>query len=199
MTDERTRTQLYAVIEASEAAHRAATAALSAAEFCLPADRGPGRRHARCGGRAPAGRGGAEGERGGANRRGRPARAHAARRRRAPERHQGIGRRLRASARSILGPGGIVGVDPGISRHDAMTLAEAGADYIAFGAPIHLKDRDKARDAARRADRLVGGDLPGALRRPRCRDARGSRRAEPGGRRLHCHQPARRSDAGGNA
>ena len=33
-----------------------------------------------------------------------------------------------------------------------MTLAEAGADYIAFGAPAHLKDRDKAR--ARR-DELV--------------------------------------------
>ena len=26
-----------------------------------------------------------------------------------------------------------------------MTLADAGADYIAFGAPAHLKDRDKAR------------------------------------------------------
>ena len=33
-----------------------------------------------------------------------------------------------------------------------MTLAEAGADYIAFGAPAHLKDRDKAR--ARR-DELI--------------------------------------------
>ncbi len=31
-----------------------------------------------------------------------------------------------------------------------MTSAEAGADYIAFGAPPHLKDRDKAR--ARRGD-----------------------------------------------
>jgi thiamine-phosphate pyrophosphorylase len=53
-------------------------------------------------------------------------------------------------ARGILGNGGIVGVDAGISRHDAMTSAEAGADYIAFGAPPHLKDRDKAR--ARRGD-----------------------------------------------
>jgi thiamine-phosphate pyrophosphorylase len=26
-----------------------------------------------------------------------------------------------------------------------MTLAEAGVDYIAFGAPSHLRDRDKAR------------------------------------------------------
>ena len=53
-------------------------------------------------------------------------------------------------ARGILGNGGIVGVEAGISRHDAMTSAEAGADYIAFGAPPHLKDRDKAR--ARRED-----------------------------------------------
>jgi len=56
------------------------------------------------------------------------------------------------AARGILGARGIVGVDAGISRHDAMTLAEAGADYVAFGAPAHLKDRDKAR--ARR-DELV--------------------------------------------
>jgi thiamine-phosphate pyrophosphorylase len=56
------------------------------------------------------------------------------------------------AARGILDNRGIVGVDAGISRHDAMTLAEAGADYIAFGAPSHLKDRDKAR--ARR-DELV--------------------------------------------
>jgi len=49
------------------------------------------------------------------------------------------------AARAILGNRGIVGIDAGISRHDAMTLAEAGADYIAFGAPPHLKDRDKAR------------------------------------------------------
>ena len=57
-----------------------------------------------------------------------------------------------AEARSILGQGGIVGVDAGISRHDAMTVAEDGADYVAFGAPAHLKDRDKARD---RRDELI--------------------------------------------
>jgi thiamine-phosphate pyrophosphorylase len=56
------------------------------------------------------------------------------------------------AARAILGNRGIVGVDVGISRHDAMSLAEAGADYIAFGAPPHLKDRDKGR--ARR-DELI--------------------------------------------
>jgi thiamine-phosphate pyrophosphorylase len=56
------------------------------------------------------------------------------------------------AARGILGADDVIGVDPGISRHDAMTLAEAGADYMAFGAPAHLQDRDKAR--ARR-DELV--------------------------------------------
>jgi thiamine-phosphate pyrophosphorylase len=55
-------------------------------------------------------------------------------------------------AREIVGPRAIVGADPGLSRHDAMALAEGGADYIAFGAPAHLNDRDKAR--ARR-DELV--------------------------------------------
>lgn len=36
-------------------------------------------------------------------------------------------------AREILGGGAIVGIDAGSSHHDAMELAEAGADYIAFG------------------------------------------------------------------
>lgn len=49
------------------------------------------------------------------------------------------------AARNILGATGVIGFDAGISRHDAMTLAEAGADYVAFGAPAHLKDRDKSR------------------------------------------------------
>jgi thiamine-phosphate pyrophosphorylase len=69
--------------------------------------------------------------------------------------HLDAGKDLAAAyeqARAILGDRGIVGVDVGISRHDAMTLAEAGADYIAFGAPAHLNDRDKGR--ARR-DELV--------------------------------------------
>jgi thiamine-phosphate pyrophosphorylase len=70
--------------------------------------------------------------------------------------HLNVGKDLvgaHEAARAILGNRGIVGIDAGISRHDAMTLAEAGADYIAFGAPPHLKDRDKAR--ARR-DELIG-------------------------------------------
>ncbi|WBT39863.1 MULTISPECIES: thiamine phosphate synthase [Hyphomicrobium] len=37
------------------------------------------------------------------------------------------------NARSKLGPDFIVGADAGASRHDAMTLGEAGADYVAFG------------------------------------------------------------------
>jgi thiamine-phosphate pyrophosphorylase len=49
------------------------------------------------------------------------------------------------AARDSLGEDGVVGVDAGISRHAAMVLAEAGADYVGFGAPPHLKDRDKAR------------------------------------------------------
>jgi len=54
--------------------------------------------------------------------------------------------------RSRVGRDSIVGVDAGISRHDAMTVAEEGADYVAFGAPAHLKDRAKARV---RRDELV--------------------------------------------
>lgn len=49
------------------------------------------------------------------------------------------------AARSALGSDRAVGVEAGVSRHAAMVLAEAGADYVAFGAPPHLKDRDKAR------------------------------------------------------
>ena len=36
------------------------------------------------------------------------------------------------SARSILGDQAIIGVEIGASRHDAMVLAEQGADYVAF-------------------------------------------------------------------
>lgn len=37
------------------------------------------------------------------------------------------------AARAGLDPGSIVGADAGKSRHDAMMLGEAGADYVAFG------------------------------------------------------------------
>jgi thiamine-phosphate pyrophosphorylase len=36
-------------------------------------------------------------------------------------------------ARDLLGNGAIVGVDCRLVRHDAMVLADMGADYIAFG------------------------------------------------------------------
>lgn len=39
-----------------------------------------------------------------------------------------------AEARELLGGRAIVGADAGTSRHDAMVLAEAGADYVSFGA-----------------------------------------------------------------
>ena len=53
-------------------------------------------------------------------------------------------------AREVLGTRYIVGVDVGRSRHDAMTLAEDGADYIGFGIPPHVEDRAAA--AARRLE-----------------------------------------------
>jgi len=39
-----------------------------------------------------------------------------------------------AEARQLLGPDKVVGVTCGASRHRAITAAEAGADYVAFGA-----------------------------------------------------------------
>src|SRR5262249_10552758 len=39
-----------------------------------------------------------------------------------------------AEARQLLGPDRIVGVTCGDSRHRALVAAEAGADYVAFGA-----------------------------------------------------------------
>jgi thiamine-phosphate pyrophosphorylase len=69
--------------------------------------------------------------------------------------HLGPGRDLAAAyaaARQTLGREAIVGADVGLSRHNAMSLAEAGADYVAFGAPAHLTDRARARQ---RRDDLV--------------------------------------------
>lgn len=56
-----------------------------------------------------------------------------------------IGRRA-AEAREILGHRFMLGADVGRSRHDAMEIGEAGADYIAFGIPSHVEDRDTARE-----------------------------------------------------
>ncbi len=49
-----------------------------------------------------------------------------------------------AEAREILGRRFVVGCDVGRSRHDAMMVGEAEADYIAFGIPVFVKDRETA-------------------------------------------------------
>ncbi len=47
-------------------------------------------------------------------------------------------------ARDVLGARALVGADAGRSRDDAMTLGEDGADYVAFGIPAHVEDRETA-------------------------------------------------------
>jgi thiamine-phosphate pyrophosphorylase len=42
--------------------------------------------------------------------------------------------------------GMIVGADAGRTRHDAMELGESGADYVAFGIPAHVEDRQRAAE-----------------------------------------------------
>ena len=49
-------------------------------------------------------------------------------------------------ARAVLGGRGVIGADAGRSRHDAMSLGEIGADYVAFGIPAFVKDRETAFD-----------------------------------------------------
>lgn len=48
-------------------------------------------------------------------------------------------------ARQIMGNRFIVGGDVGRSRHEAMSLCETGADYVGFGIPGHVEDREAAR------------------------------------------------------
>jgi thiamine-phosphate pyrophosphorylase len=43
----------------------------------------------------------------------------------------------------------IVGADAGRTRHDAMELGESGADYVAFGIPAHVEDRQRAAERQR--------------------------------------------------
>ena len=50
------------------------------------------------------------------------------------------------NARAITGERMMIGVDAGRSRHDAMLLGEAGADYVAFGIPPHVEDRATAQE-----------------------------------------------------
>lgn len=57
------------------------------------------------------------------------------------------------AARAKLGSDRIVGVEAGRSKHIAMTAGEAGADYIGFGIPVHVDDRDTARQ--RRLDLIA--------------------------------------------
>jgi thiamine-phosphate pyrophosphorylase len=49
------------------------------------------------------------------------------------------------AARDDLGARALVGADAGRSRDDAMSLGEAGADYVAFGIPAHVEDRATAQ------------------------------------------------------
>lgn len=49
-----------------------------------------------------------------------------------------------SAARDVLGARAILGADAGRSRDDAMTLGEDGADYVAFGIPAHVEDRETA-------------------------------------------------------
>lgn len=47
-------------------------------------------------------------------------------------------------ARSVVGGRAVLGADAGRSRDDAMTIGEFGADYVAFGIPDFVKDREAA-------------------------------------------------------
>ena len=51
-----------------------------------------------------------------------------------------------AEARDILGTRYIVGASAGASRHDALTLGEAGADYVGFGLAADLPEADAQDD-----------------------------------------------------
>lgn len=61
--------------------------------------------------------------------------------------HLGVGDDIVArfeEAREIVGGRAVVGADAGRSRHDAMSLGEKGADYVAFGVPAFVKERETA-------------------------------------------------------
>lgn len=62
--------------------------------------------------------------------------------------HVGQGDMPFAAARKLMGPGRMVGVTCHDSRHLAMEAAEAGADYVAFGAffPTTTKDAPTTAD-----------------------------------------------------
>lgn len=52
---------------------------------------------------------------------------------------------LYEQAREILGTRHIVGADAGTSSHEAMEVAERGADYVAFGVSDAIADRQAAQ------------------------------------------------------
>jgi thiamine-phosphate pyrophosphorylase len=61
--------------------------------------------------------------------------------------HLGVSDHIRdqlETARATVGGRAVVGADAGRSRHDAMTIGELGADYVAFGIPAFVKDRATA-------------------------------------------------------
>lgn len=58
-----------------------------------------------------------------------------------------------AAARVLLSSRAIVGVDAGVSRHEAMSLGEGGADYVAFG--LSVQDAETAGAADRQLE-LIG-------------------------------------------
>ena len=82
----------------------------------------------------------------------------------------GVGAEL-TEALASLHPERIVGAGGLRSRDDAMSAGEAGADYVMFGEPRRDGYTPPARRDAR-AHRLVGGNLPDALRRLRRRARR---------------------------
>jgi hypothetical protein len=59
------------------------------------------------------------------------------------------------AARKVLGASAIVGADCGASRHFAMEMAEAGADYVGLA---------NGGEGGFGSHRLVGGTVRGALR-----------------------------------
>ena len=50
------------------------------------------------------------------------------------------------NVRQSAGRAMIVGADAGRTRHDAMQIGEADADYVAFGIPAHVEDRSRAAE-----------------------------------------------------
>ena len=144
MPDAETACQLYAVIETADAAPERLVAAFAAADIASVLIVPPAGRTLDAASAAPlielAQRRGAAALVAGDARLARTLKADGVHFANMPDLEQAY-----REARDVLGSGRVIGIDAGISRHDAMTLAEAGADYVAFGAPAHLKDRDKAR------------------------------------------------------